>query len=290
METIKLNVSGKLIEVEKSTLLKTRYFENSFSDKFKQPADGIHFVPCSIDAFEAIIRYLRFDVAIDPIYEKEADYFIMNKDCIRKETEEEFTTEILMYYKMLVEDKLCDIASMLIDISSKIYRYSNIDGVMCNCVYSNISQVNNQFPIPYAMRCHKHNIILHDTSRLKYEQKYLNFIISRVNKYAKFYEEINNEHLQQTDSTGLFPHQQSRKQNINPPSDSYYLNTLYGYIDNENIGNLNVSNNSTENYEHIINELKIILENLEKIPLNYLINIDKIRKKYQNRYIIKFET
>lgn len=94
METVKLNVSGKLIEVEKSTLIKSGYFNTLLNGNFKKPEEPI-FVSCDIDAFKEIIRFLRFNTEIDKKFQPEVEYFQVPYEFEEKDQNSDNTQKLL---------------------------------------------------------------------------------------------------------------------------------------------------------------------------------------------------
>lgn len=75
METIKLNVSGTFMEIEKDTLIKSSYFLAMFSDTQFSNGKRPIFIPCGVEAFNEIVRFLRFQSPFDPKYIPEFIYF-----------------------------------------------------------------------------------------------------------------------------------------------------------------------------------------------------------------------
>ncbi len=66
------------MEIEKSTLVLSPYFEKLLNGNFKKPENEIYRVNCDTKSFQAILRYLRYNIEIKPKYQPAADYFMIN--------------------------------------------------------------------------------------------------------------------------------------------------------------------------------------------------------------------
>lgn len=104
METVKLNISGKLIEIEKSTLIKSGYFNTLFNGNFKKPEEPI-FVPCNPDVFDDIIRFLRFNTEIDRKFQPEVEYFQISYEFMNESNESDRTQKLLEFSDNIVKFK-----------------------------------------------------------------------------------------------------------------------------------------------------------------------------------------
>ncbi len=144
METVKLNVSGQLTEVAKSTLVLSPYFENLLNGKFKQPADGIYFIDCDPEAFRAILRYLRHGVEIESKYEPEANYFMIAKTY-------DIDLGIILECKIMIEKELDRLYIAYYDLF--IIFHNGICQCLRDTYYQRRNNIKALYPLKNIEKC-----------------------------------------------------------------------------------------------------------------------------------------